>query len=296
LRSYDIAIVHGTEDAELARRIAAAVRTIGKSVVLAETSSSPRDNSAVTDSLGPSAEHTLVLFNNSVQGTDPCGDHDADDSTGLSDGAVRQFMLGVPKTPQERSALASERPPMWKFLLFASHLEERFAGLDWKWQNHQARYAHRTGERVDRSNVVRVAGHYTDSLKVIIERIGSIDAGASWALSDPSEPGDPARLEKLAAEMTDVYDDMMNWAAEVRGVDAATPDSGAVMETLAELIDSPMFAYRSFLETFIGRASDLPNDVAAGRKVDLSFGCKLDLDPFLMNDLVRAMKNVVARR
>lgn len=82
------------------------------------------------------------------------------------------------------------------------------------------------------------------------------------AIGRDGEPGDAIRIEHLCKRFADIYDEMLDWAAEIRGT-PCNSKFGATMELLARQADSPINCMRTFSEEMVTEVGRIPQHLAS---------------------------------
>jgi hypothetical protein len=184
----------------------------------------------------------------------------------------------VPRTDDEQKALLAVRPPGWEYLLFASCLFLGKQQLEFKWRDHELPpYTPRhslgsIGEATDHlsSEFNRVTGLIEAMMRVFPQEV------QEQAFGEPGEPGDPVRIEHLAARITQTYSELMDWAASIRAVDP--PDVLVPsFEMAARWADQPLVEIREFVDTVVREIDRIPAFVASRTEDDEPLEINLEL-------------------
>lgn len=167
----------------------------------------------------------------------------------------------VPRDPQEQLALVSQKPPAWEYLLFAGVLSQGKERLEPKWRDFRSGHARRTGRYLDsKSSMIYLGGIWTDSIAIVEGMDKALEEGAQIeAFGAPGHPGDPASIEYLAMRIVTSYEDLLDWAADIRG--SIYPDEmKTAFELAARVAIQPVNEIRAFIDQAaadIGRISQL---------------------------------------
>jgi hypothetical protein len=175
----------------------------------------------------------------------------------------------VPRTEVERQRLLSARPPAWECLYFAGQLLHERDRIESKYRDHEIRYASATRGGARNGNIL--GSFMTRTINDIVGLIAKLarlvndEDARDWSFGKPGESGDPERLAHLAGRWNSVYEEILNWAARVRGANAS-PDFRDLAEMLAQYADAPVEQYRIFVDSFIAQAEEVPSILAEGRE------------------------------
>jgi hypothetical protein len=202
-------------------------------------------------------------------------------------------VIGVPRTVEEQRQLLRQRPPSWEYLLYASVLLMRRADIDKKWRDHEIRYARRNGRNLDDRAAFKYASTAARIMNGILEgfnRIFAPDAlEAAFGTSDV--PGNPERIEHLATRLVDVYEELLDWAQDLRGT-SVSDQLADTLEVTACLVDGPIRQIHSFIDAYAAQAEKLPELEARGEPVYIEMLLKLDVDDEVMVALKRNYERV----
>jgi hypothetical protein len=182
---------------------------------------------------------------------------------GPSEHTATRPILRAPRTPEEQRQLLAEQPPAWEYLYFASILAQGKNALEPKWRDHQLRYVRRSGRALSGHEIPafiqeaanELAGHTNN-----IERI--LDTRAKErAFGPPGVPGDPVEIEHLGGLLLDVYENLLDWSARVRGT-TASEQFTHLLELLSRFADNPINEMRAFIDQYVTEADTLPQRLA----------------------------------
>jgi hypothetical protein len=213
------------------------------------------------------------------------------DATGIVPPAPS--VIGVPRTVEEQRQLLSQRPRSWEYLFYASVLLMRRADIEEKWRDYEMRYARRTGKYLDD----RAAWEYTKSARGILSGIlGEFDCVLTLdaqraAFGTRYESGSPEKIEHLATRFIDVYQELLDWAQDLRG----TSVSSRLIDTLeltARLADGPIRQMREFVDTLVAQAEKLPELEDRGEPVTITMTLKLHIDDEVRTALKRDIERI----
>lgn len=177
---------------------------------------------------------------------------------------VDPSQIGVPLTGEEKQLLLSVRPPGWEYLLFAGGIWQAMRALEPKYLDHELRYARITGSHVSNPDIVDFAEQRIDRLGTIVGKLDVIlgPNAQNRAIGKRGEPGDAIRIEHLSKRFADLYDEVMDWAAEIRGTPCDSEFAQSI-ELLARLADAPIATMRRFSEEMVTEIGKLPQYYAS---------------------------------
>lgn len=201
---------------------------------------------------------------------------------------------GFPISPEQRQYLLSERPIAWEYILWASVMWECKDNLEGRWCDHQRRLPKPSSKILNADNLRQFPGDVINYLKTFIDRLNLAFSASSqeWALGKPDEPGDPIKIDHYARNIVSLYEELMDWAAQIRGT-RARPEYIRLTEIGAQFVDLPLQLMRAFFSDFVQGISALPNRIAAGEHVDFNLTLKIDLDSSVTNAFLQEYKRVM---
>jgi hypothetical protein len=188
----------------------------------------------------------------------------------------------VPRTEAERQQVLLARPLGWEFLYFAGQLLYELNSVEAKYRDHEVHYASLSGEVVTgedaASYVEYINQRHEDAVSLAIKMSGLINDTATIerAFGAPGQEGDPERLAHLAEHWNSVYEEFMDWAASVRGVNAPS-EFRNLLELAARFADEPVEKYRRFVDEYVAQVDALPAAIAAGEPVRLQTSLVLSM-------------------
>lgn len=206
----------------------------------------------------------------------------------------------VPRTPEEKKALLSVRPPGWEYLLFASCLYLGKQELEFKWRDHELPpYSQNlrldsVGEATDylSSEFSRVRGLIEAMMRVFPREVQDQAFGA------PGEPGDAVRIEHFANRIIRTYGELLDWAASLRAV--APPDVLVPpFEMAAHMADRPLLEVREFVDNVVREVDRVPSFVAnhgeGEEPLTIELELKLTIDDEVSAEFHRRLKRAKRR-
>ena len=202
--------------------------------------------------------------------------------------------LGIPGTPEQRQQLLSERPIAWEYILWASIMWEGKERLEEKWRDHELRLPRPSSSILNADNIRKFPNEVLDFLQDFLRRLNSVFAADSQerALGKSGEPGDPVKIDHYARCVVSLYEELIDWAAQLRGI-KARPEYARLAEIAAQFADLPLQLMRSFFDDFVQGISVLPARIAAGEHVDFHLTLKLDLDDSVTDAFLQEYQRVM---
>jgi hypothetical protein len=171
----------------------------------------------------------------------------------------------VPRTEVERQEVLLGRPAGWEYLYFAAELLRGRDALEGKYRDHEVGYAAPTGEFVSRENIFQYVNQAVDDVGRVTDTMGRLfdSAVQERALGAPGVSGDPDRISHLAMRINSCYEELIDWAARLRGVSTPSEFHG-VLDLLARYVDDPITAYRTYIDGYVEAMDGVPATLATG--------------------------------
>jgi hypothetical protein len=197
----------------------------------------------------------------------------------------------IPETPAQQRRLIAGRPPGWEYLLFAGVILQGRQAMEIKWHDHRLKIATSRARLTHEDALAYIA----DAMSPLLASIGSMMpafAADSQELASgvPGESGDPGAIEHFARRIVTGYEEMLDWAAEVRGVEAPAVFN-RVFELIAKVADRPIDQLRAFFEEITRETVQLPEYLAKPDSdqevLVIKVGLALEVDEELMSELSR---------
>jgi hypothetical protein len=175
----------------------------------------------------------------------------------------------VPRTEAERQQVLLDRQPGWEYLYFAAQLLHERDGVEGKYRDHEIEYAGLTGEAVERDAIFTYITLRINDAKSRVNMMSALvnnETAREQAFGLPGEAGDPERLAHLAKRWNSTYEELMDWAARVRGVSAPS-EYQHLLELLARFTNEPLKQYRDMVDEYVAKVDALPAALAAEETV-----------------------------
>ncbi|MGW5410102.1 hypothetical protein [Actinomadura geliboluensis] len=181
----------------------------------------------------------------------------------IPDEDIDSRITGIPANKIERNLLISQTPPGWEYLLFAGTLSMGKRRLEDKWRDYCTGYGRRNRNYLDeRAAIFQLQNVWEDGV-LIASGIMSVfnDRVKLDAFGAPGSPGDPDAIMHLADRIVSAYEDLLDWASDIRG--AVYPTSMKRAAELAALVaGQPAEDIRSFIDQVVSEVERLPSLLA----------------------------------
>lgn len=175
----------------------------------------------------------------------------------------KQALMGVPLTQEAYEAVVTTRPPGWEHLLLAGgiwlQVEQRAA----KTLDHELGFAHSNRQFIPDDGISDFISVSMSRLLGLTRKMAKIiDAGAQdWALGAPGEPGDPAKIGHLCERFGAVYEELLDWSADIRGATVSS-DYIELLVLLSRWADEPIRQIREFTDRLVKETERIPAHLA----------------------------------
>jgi len=205
--------------------------------------------------------------------------------------------LGDGKVPRSRKAieaLTAERTGLWEYLLYGGLLRQKMDELEPKYRDFAMGYARRTGRHVPRDDLPEYVQQAIGSIQGIVDNFNLVfDPNVQeLAFGKPGEPGDVDRILHLAERFVSVYEDFMDWAAELRGT-SASGDGAEVFKLLARWAEQPVEECRRFVNELVTELDTATERIARGEKLNLTMTVTLQLDEAISEEMHEKLREVL---
>lgn len=201
----------------------------------------------------------------------------------------------TPRKDTELEQLINEKPPGWEYLLFAGTMYIEKLKIESKWHDFEMKYGRRTGLHFsDREAVTYLSNKWSDLAPAI--------DGASKALADDvrlkafgpeGQPGDVDRIIHMAKHVVGAYEQMLDWAADLRGA-GVSELLGNLYEAAAEASRQPISEFRDFVDSTVKQFDVIPsyfeNDDPNKEPLRIESELHLTTDPLALGYFKKLMK------
>jgi hypothetical protein len=211
--------------------------------------------------------------------------------------STSEFDGMVPRSQESIDALMTARPVAWEYLLYAGLLATKMENLEPKYRDFAIAYARRTGTHVPREALSKHVAQAISSIEAIVENFNVVLAPDTQQLAfgKPGEPGDVDRIVHLAERFISVYEDFMDWAAELRGA-SATGGGTEVLRLLARWVEQPVGVCRRFVREFVAEVDTFTERLGRGESVSVEMTLTLELDEATREEMSEKLLQVLAAR
>jgi TIR domain len=191
----------------------------------------------------------------------------------------QQPLLRSPRTVEQKRELLAQRPEAWEYLLYAGVLWQGRQALEAKWRDHELGYARRTGQHLDDKAALRLLSSAMDDLKACMANLlKMLDPQArERAFGPPGQSGDPTLIEHIAMRFIQVYEEVLDVAAKLRGT-GISDHMASVMDAAAHLADTPLSEIRDFIDQVIVETDTIPDRLARGEPITIALTLTLTVD------------------
>lgn len=199
----------------------------------------------------------------------------------------------VPRSKEAIQALMTEREGLWEYRLYAGLLRLNLDELEPKYRDHVMGYARSNETVVTKETLHDRVQAETSSLLATIENFNRVLGSEvqEAAFGRPGEPGEVDHIVHLAQRFVSVYEDLMDWSTNVRGMVAIGDHTRAALQALAKAADQPLKAMRSFVEKFVAEMDTIEERLAAGETgIEIEMVLKPELDETVSSELVREVE------
>lgn len=189
----------------------------------------------------------------------------------------------VPRSQEAIQALMTERKGLWEYRLYAGLLLNNLRALESKYRDHEMGYARANGKVVTKESLPDRVQAEMGSLLITTGNLNKVmDSKAQeLAFGRPGEPGDVDQIAHLAQRFVSVYEDLLDWSANLRGTSTNGDHTKAALEALAETTDQPLKAMRLFVDDFVAQMDTVEERLASGDddiRIDMVLEITLDED------------------
>jgi hypothetical protein len=205
-------------------------------------------------------------------------------------------VLRVPRTSDQQRELLAQRPEAWEYLLYAGVLWQRREALEPKWRDHELGYARRSGRHFDDREAIDFLGNAFDDLKTFGPNVlRMLDPRAQErAFGAPGQAGNPVLIEHIATRLVDVYEEILDVAATLRGA-GVSEEITPLMEAAARLTDTPLREIRDFIDQLVAEVDRVPDRLATGEPIVIELTLTLTIDDDALKNLERYSGNLSVR-
>ncbi len=183
------------------------------------------------------------------------------------------------RTPRELAVLIAQKvgaavgppPPGWEYQLFSDTVALHMRKLKDQQLSHEMGFA--TTVRSFTTDVDAL-DYFKTRTRVFDDTVNGIadllsPGKQQWAFGPAGRPGDRDKIRHLANRFVESYEDLLNWAADLRGTQ--TPDHLTTLyKTAARLADAPLKQIEEFVEQFAAASERGAGDLQLTLSYDAS--------------------------
>lgn len=201
----------------------------------------------------------------------------------------------TPRTPEQIMQLVTEKTPGWEYLLFAGVMYVEKEKIESKWHDFEMQYGKRNGLHFsDIEAIDYLADKWSDLAPAISGATKALSEDVrTKAFGEEGVPGNEQRIVHMAKRVVDGYEQMLDWAADLRGIgvsDLLEP----LYEAAAEASRQPISEFRDFIDNTVKQFDEIPGYLANNdpNKPPLRIESELHLttDPIALGHFTRLMK------
>lgn len=101
--------------------------------------------------------------------------------------------------------------------------------------------------------------------------------GRERAFGLPGQPGDPALIEHIADRFIEVYEEILDATARLRGA-RVSKNMEPVMDSAASMADGPLKQIRNFIDQLVAETDTIPERLARDEDVIINLTLILKID------------------
>ncbi|WP_439660532.1 toll/interleukin-1 receptor domain-containing protein [Lentzea sp. HUAS TT2] len=194
-----------------------------------------------------------------------------------------EFTVQAPLTPKTVSALAREKPQGWEYLLYVTVVAQGLTELEPKYWEHFLGYAPRNGTVEQGSGIALIRDRnvvLSEIIKVAVEAVFTAETQEA-AFGRPGTPGHADRIVHLGGLFVRTFDEILEWAREIRGTSYANEHARAAAFVQAQFADQQLKAMYTVAEELRDVADTLVERLAAGEPINLTVPLVFEIEPAL---------------
>jgi len=210
------------------------------------------------------------------------------------------LLFQIPVTGSAQEELIRNQPQWWEYRLYAGVLMEGRIDLESKWHDHELRLPRGPRRVASEPPSDFLSGETSEMRRFmgILDRV--FDPGVlEQAFGAPGEAGDPERTIHVARGVVQVYESMMDWAAEMRNTNIRS-DFEEVLELTARMADGPIQQIREFIQLVADQVARIPvllqeaetKGATIEAPMELELTLHVELDPENQAQLLAALNRL----
>ena len=205
----------------------------------------------------------------------------------------------TPRSREHIEQLLREKPVGWEYLLYAGTFRVGVESRGLKYRDHELRFARRSSQRLDAAEAVAYVPAALDRARAMVTPIERLfeKSAQERAFGLPGVAGDPERITHLAERILTVYEDLMDWAADLRGITVPAAYE-ELFEVLAETVDEPIEEFRQFVVDVSEMADQIAVHAAKPEPkepLELEVTLKLTIGQHAVDRVTAAIKHLPPR-
>lgn len=205
------------------------------------------------------------------------------------------WVTSVPRNASERLELLGCRPPAWEYLLFGASLLSGLHRTEEKWRDYVIGYVATPGPALADREVAHEVGDLMSRGQFVassIERVISPNAQEA-AFGRPGEPGNVDLIEHMGSRLIGLYEQMLDWHAELRALRVSDRAQVVVSAAHATLSQPPQ-AVRDFAFRFVEQLEQRLRRRASGDEAPIIIVMELTLsvDDAAVKRLQRGLRHL----
>ncbi|MDX3655673.1 TIR domain-containing protein [Streptomyces sp. ID05-26A] len=221
--------------------------------------------------------------------------HDADT---IADAVVQklaqhraEFTAHTPITPKSVAALTREKPQGWEYLLYVTVVAQGLTELEPKYWEHFLRYAPRNG-LVEHGNGIDLIRDrnvlLSEIIKVAVDAVFTSRTQEA-AFGSPGAHGHADRIVHLGQLFVRTFDEILEWAREIRGTSYANEHARTAALVQAQFADQQLEAMYEVARALREVADTLVERLAAREQINLTVPLVFEVDPALEREFRTAL-------
>lgn len=173
--------------------------------------------------------------------------------------AEGESLFRIPTTDAEQVELIKERPEWWEYRLYAGVLVQGRIALEDKWQDHELRLPSGVRREADSVEVTEFLNREIGWMSRQVSAINRVfdPAILEHAFGPRGEPGDPARIKRVANGVMQIYGSMLDWAGGLRNT-SVPGEYEEALELIARMVDGPIRQIRDFTQQVADQIARIP--------------------------------------
>jgi len=206
-----------------------------------------------------------------------------------------KWVTSVPRSESDRLELLGTRPPAWEYLLFGAALLSGLQRTEDKWRDYRLGYTAAPGPALSDTELPQAVDDLMSRAAFLtsnVERVISAQAQLA-AFGRPGEPGDVELIEHMASRLIGLYEQMLDWHAEVRSLRVTQRAQDVVTATQA-MLGQPPQAVRDFARAFVAQLEQELRRLASGDSHPITITMELEftVDEGAVRNLRRARRRL----